>query len=101
MMSKFRTCFVYVNTEVYYGTYFRSFAYVAKYSQILCMSPKASISYHIETEPSWNPMSANDSKVQARKARQASADQGCQMVCFQTRNPKLGKFWMAFDWKCL
>jgi hypothetical protein len=22
--------------------------------------------------------------------------QGCQMVCFQTKNPKLGKFWRAF-----
>jgi hypothetical protein len=25
--------------------------------------------------------------------------QGCQMVCFQTKNPNLGKFWRAFDWK--
>jgi hypothetical protein len=24
-------------------------------------------------------------------------NQGCQMVCFQTRNPKLGKFWTALD----
>jgi hypothetical protein len=22
------------------------------------------------------------------------SDQGCQMVCFQTKNPNLGKFWM-------
>jgi hypothetical protein len=24
-------------------------------------------------------------------------DQGCQMVCFQTKNPNLGKFWRALD----
>jgi hypothetical protein len=23
------------------------------------------------------------------------------MVCFQTKNPKLGKFWRALDWKML
>jgi hypothetical protein len=27
--------------------------------------------------------------------------QGCQMVSFQTKNPKLGKFWGALDWKML
>jgi hypothetical protein len=26
-------------------------------------------------------------------------EQGCQMVCFQTKNPNLGKFCMALDWK--
>jgi hypothetical protein len=26
-------------------------------------------------------------------------DQGCQMVCFQTKNPNLGKFWRALEWK--
>jgi hypothetical protein len=28
-------------------------------------------------------------------------DQGCQMVCFQTKNPNLDKFWRALDWKML
>jgi hypothetical protein len=23
--------------------------------------------------------------------------QGCQMVCFQTKNPNLGKFWRALE----
>jgi hypothetical protein len=27
--------------------------------------------------------------------------QGCQMVCFQTKNPNLGKFLRALDWKTL
>jgi hypothetical protein len=27
--------------------------------------------------------------------------QGCQMVYFQTKNPNLGKFWRALDWKML
>jgi hypothetical protein len=27
--------------------------------------------------------------------------QGCQMVCFQTKNPNLGKFWKALLWKIL
>jgi hypothetical protein len=26
---------------------------------------------------------------------------GCQMVCFQTRNPNLGKFWRALEWMIL
>jgi hypothetical protein len=26
-------------------------------------------------------------------------NQGCQMVCFQTKNPNLGKFRRALDWK--
>jgi hypothetical protein len=25
----------------------------------------------------------------------------CQMVCFQTKNPNLGNFWSALDWKML
>jgi hypothetical protein len=29
------------------------------------------------------------------------AKQGCQMVCFQTKNPNLGKFWKALEWKML
>jgi hypothetical protein len=28
-----------------------------------------------------------------------SLKQGCQMVCFQTKNPNLRKFWRALDWK--
>jgi hypothetical protein len=28
-----------------------------------------------------------------------SPEQGCQMVCFQTKNLNLGKFWRALDWK--
>jgi hypothetical protein len=27
--------------------------------------------------------------------------QGCQTVCFLTKNPNLGKFWKAVDWKIL
>jgi hypothetical protein len=30
-----------------------------------------------------------------------SHNQGCQMVSFQTKNPNLGKFWWALDWKML
>jgi hypothetical protein len=26
---------------------------------------------------------------------------GCKMVCFQTKNPNLGKFWRALQWKIL
>jgi hypothetical protein len=28
-------------------------------------------------------------------------NQGCQMVCFQTKNPSLGKNFTASDWKML
>jgi hypothetical protein len=27
----------------------------------------------------------------------AEMDHGCQMVCFQTKNPNLGKFWRVFQ----
>jgi hypothetical protein len=27
--------------------------------------------------------------------------QGCQMVCFRTKNHNLGKFWRALEWKLL
>jgi hypothetical protein len=27
--------------------------------------------------------------------------QGCQMALFQTKNPKLGKFWRFLQWKML
>jgi hypothetical protein len=27
-----------------------------------------------------------------------SANQGCQMVYFETKNTKLSKFWRALDW---
>jgi hypothetical protein len=29
----------------------------------------------------------------------AAWHQGCQMVCFQTKNPNLGKFWRVLQWK--
>jgi hypothetical protein len=28
-------------------------------------------------------------------------DQGCQMVCFQTKNQKLGTFWRVLQWKIM
>jgi hypothetical protein len=27
--------------------------------------------------------------------------QGCQMICFQTKNINLGKFWRTLEWKML
>jgi hypothetical protein len=30
-----------------------------------------------------------------------AAGQGCQMACFQTKNPNLGKFWRGLYWKML
>jgi hypothetical protein len=34
-------------------------------------------------------------------SKQDGRDQGCQMVCFQTKNPYLGKFWRVLLWKIL
>jgi hypothetical protein len=33
--------------------------------------------------------------------REKLDDQGCQMVCFRTKNPNLGKFWRVLRWKML
>jgi hypothetical protein len=41
-------------------------------------------------------------KIFGRNVTCAKTDpQGCQMVCFQTKNPYLGKFWRTLDWKML
>jgi hypothetical protein len=37
----------------------------------------------------------------AAKQTSSSQDQGCQMVCFWTKNPNLGKFWTALEWKMM
>jgi hypothetical protein len=37
----------------------------------------------------------------AVRTEDRSVQQGCQMVSFQTKNPNLGKFWRAQDWKML
>jgi hypothetical protein len=56
----------------------------------------------------WNkffsfPETFKSSHIQSTSAvspRSSSArQQGCQMVCFQTHNPKLGKFWRTLDWQ--
>jgi hypothetical protein len=33
--------------------------------------------------------------------QEAGTHQGCPMVCFQTKNPNLGKFWRVLQWKML
>jgi hypothetical protein len=33
--------------------------------------------------------------------RPSAATQGCQMVCFQTKNPNFGKFWRVLEWKMM
>jgi hypothetical protein len=33
--------------------------------------------------------------------KNAAPVQGCQMVCFQTKDPNLGKFWRVLHWKTL
>jgi hypothetical protein len=40
-------------------------------------------------------------KCKFRKMPRKIRIQGCQMVYFQTKNPTLGKFWRALDWKML
>jgi hypothetical protein len=46
-------------------------------------------------------MQMNDDEAQAEATwnqfYKAAAEQGCQMVCFQTKNPNLGKFWRALE----
>jgi hypothetical protein len=36
-----------------------------------------------------------------RATTSAENPQGCQMVCFQTKNTNLGNFWRALEWKML
>jgi hypothetical protein len=53
------------------------------------------------SKPSFShiPIHANNSE--SFSSRGSLMVQGCQMVCFQTKNPNLGKFWRALDWKKL
>jgi hypothetical protein len=39
--------------------------------------------------------------MQSSSDQNFTQTQGCQMVCFQTKNLNLGKFWRALDWKML
>jgi hypothetical protein len=39
--------------------------------------------------------------VLLRKITGKKSNQGCQMVCFQTKNPNSGKFWNVLQWKML
>jgi hypothetical protein len=36
-----------------------------------------------------------------RSTQRSLVSQGCQMVCFQIKNPNLGKFWRVLQWKIL
>jgi hypothetical protein len=50
--------------------------------------------------------SAKNSLIQifaqlAKNVMNVQDSQGCQMVCFQTKNPNLGKFKRALEWKVL
>jgi hypothetical protein len=48
-------------------------------------------------EPSSQDVQANfDCSIRVEQPKQ-----GCQMVYFQTKNPSLGKFWRALQWKML
>jgi hypothetical protein len=40
-------------------------------------------------------------KVRNRPTQASGENQGCQMVCFQTKNQNLGKFWRVSQWKML
>jgi hypothetical protein len=44
---------------------------------------------------------SNESKFQTKETEKTVAQQGCQMVSFQTKNPNFGKFSRALDWKML
>jgi hypothetical protein len=37
--------------------------------------------------------------VEREKKNGFRRNRGCQMVCFQTKNPNLGTFWRALKWK--
>jgi hypothetical protein len=46
---------------------------------------------HHETKYHSRPHDSHESRL----------NQGCQMVCFQTKNPNFGKIWRALEWKML
>jgi hypothetical protein len=43
-------------------------------------------------------LSANSWRL---RLRNNGVEQGCQIACFQAKNPNLGKFWRVFQWKML
>jgi hypothetical protein len=53
--------------------------------------------FHVNVHPSSSPKKAL--KFSWKWYR--TPPQGCQMVCFQTKNRNLGKFWMVLLWKIL
>jgi hypothetical protein len=61
--------------------------------------------YHLATLPTrptprfmlCSPLFMN--RTLGKCSKPSSEGQGCQIVCFQTKNPNLGKFWKALDCK--
>jgi hypothetical protein len=54
----------------------------------------------------WTPRrtfrpAATEKKLGYSKRKWRLCNQGCQMVYFQTKNPNLGNFWSAMQWKML
>jgi hypothetical protein len=49
-----------------------------------------------DTRHSWEFFHASTSSCEQLK--RIAMYQGCQMGCFHTKNPNLGKFWTAFEW---
>jgi hypothetical protein len=52
--------------------------------------------FYVSRQPSKEAFS---SQMSSASGADDCDTQGCQMVCFQTKNPNLGKSWRALDWK--
>jgi hypothetical protein len=55
--------------------------------------------FWFENKPSGNPVLGHPFFVQAVLPNFRL--QGCQMIYFHTKNPNLGTFWRALEWKML
>jgi hypothetical protein len=69
-----------------------------------CKSVEAFCTWSVimKKESSWNDRSHHYQRPECTSVTKSGNNdvrQGCQMVCFQTKNPNLGKFWRALDWK--
>jgi hypothetical protein len=65
--------------------------------------PTHEVSFPFKKLPTYICTNRNDAVGDVAKVRKLSTKiavhQGCQMVYFKTKNPELGKFWRALDWK--
>jgi hypothetical protein len=85
---------------------FCAYRKVGAYAALLSRAPplrrrKLAPRREVGTYASFKKLASDALKFQQQDPIQRHLDQGCQMVCFQTKNANLDKFWRVLQWNML